>query len=375
MGIKNSRRNILTRARQQILVSELNDTSARLAIRNLQHGMAKIIYVMDEIDPKSNINFYGSLDFTITKSEERWGAGFAYGGLIDISTNERIIFPEIRPNSCGTIVGSLREDISENEVISRIEKVQIDSGTSNWDYGRKNHFINLYRSKQTGKQVFIIHGCPSRLKSDGDHGEGLYLERSKYWKENSETINTPVGDIVVLLEDKADKYWNNYQRYEQYSKDERSLIAQKIFGDFTLICNESHEGMRSMHQYILGCHAALEYSEVFPIMTTIGKPAYLVGIDEISEINNVTPHGIKALIPHGTGYDLHMDDPEIEVILSESGQRLFQLKKLDRGGTEVYRNFAHVPFKHRSPNLVDTWKERGFFNICDTLEPLIFTKF
>ncbi len=363
-----ARQNLLSAARARLHIRHELDVTGVIAAQNACVGIGKIIHALEYLGIRGDVNFVASLDFTITRHAGRWGSGFSYGGALEVTTDgNAIAFPEIRPNTCGTILGVMNTIISTTELISRVCDAR-NARTGSFDYSRKNHFINVYRSTTTDKRVFIIHGCPGNVRLDTVDGPGLYLETSNYWRARALSIDTPLGPLQPLVGEHAVAYWENYQRCEANSKADRLAIAKVIFDDFEVMANHTHEGMLAPQVYLHGCHAAATADLVFPVMSSMGEPAFLVSRDVESPViwNNV------AVLPHGTGYSIQVPARNFEMRYISERDRIF----LGSGAAhqEAYSSFEEVPFIYRSNQHVHEWASRRMLSIRDVLLPEVFLK-
>lgn len=366
---------LLTRGRQNIFGIDQGDFSATVARRNLERGLGRMFSALDKIEKGAEARFFCSPDFTVTRNNKRWQAGIAYGGLLEVLSKRSIVFPDIRPNTCGTLTGKINEEITPKELTRRISRYCSAISSSEWDYGRKNHFVNMYTSKNSESKVFIIHGCPRSVRHDNGDNHGLYLDLSPSWLPLLQTFPTPLGNVSCLLDAAAKTYWHTYKKAEEFSMRSREELAIALFGDFELIANETHEGMTSEFTYILGCHAPTTTSAIFPLLTTLSDKAYLVKAKSINPCPS--PKGVLGLLPHGMGYVFPMEG-DVEIQIENNGQTLYVLtpsKGASDLGQIAFRGFEHVPFDYRSSNLVQEWECQQIFDIIDTLRPEISVKY
>ena len=368
MNNESARRDLLSTSRTRLHVTHDLDTTGRLAAENACVGIGKIVYALRHLGMRGDVRFVASLDFTITRHAERWGSGFSYGGALEIMIEgDAIAIPEVRPNTCGTIVGVPRDEISASELMRRVcDARHTRKGT--FDYSRKNHFVNVYRSSATGKPVFIIHGCPARVKFDGHEGPGLYLETSSYWDARAMLIMTPLGPLRPLVGDNAVAYWENYRRCEERSKADRLAVAKTIFDRYDLIADHTHEGMLAQHIYLHGCHAARTPEAVFPVMSSMGEPAFLVSRNARSP----TVGDNNAVLPHGTGYSIQVPARDFEMRYISDHDRVFFGHGAEHD--EAYSSFEDVPFTYRPNDIVSEWESQELLTIRDVLRPDLFMK-
>ena len=368
MGLEVTRQKLLSDARARLRVCHELDVTGRIAAANACVGIGKIVHALKYLGIRGEVNFVASLDFTITRHAGRWGSGFSYGGALEVAVEgEPIAIPEIRPNTCGTIVGRMNAAISTSELVRRVCDVR-NARVGTFDYSRKNHFINVYRSSISDERVFIIHGCPASVRSDTADGPGLYLESSNHWRKRAITIDTPLGSLQPLVGVHATEYWENYQRCEAKSKADRLTVARVVFGDFDIIADHTHEGMLTPQIYLHGCHAAPTSELVFPVMSSMGEPAFLVSRD----VESPSISSNIAILPHGTGYSIAVPARDFEMQYVSAHDRVF----LGRGATheEAYSSFDDVPFTYRPNQAVHEWANRRLLSIRDVLRAEVFLK-
>ena len=356
---------LLAEARDHVRLPVDLDVSGRIAAANLAYGMARLLSAVRTVAPQGRVVFTASPDFTITRTVKRWQKGYAYGGLFELEpAGLELAIPELRPNACGTLVGRLEKPLTAEAMIRRASRVRAESTDPVWDYSRRNHFIHLSlhrggKSPDGDEQIFIVHGCPARIRFDSEAGPGLDGLKSAYWRTRTEAIVTPLGEVTVLTGPDARFFWENFRRCEALSMQDRLETAERIFGRFEIIRNASHVGMSTPSSYYHGCHVDCGPDERYPVLTRPDAPAYLVtagGADR------------PAILPHGTGY--HLDLPEsLELVADASGNRpVFVMHDSASPGVQAYGDFASVPFSYRDPGLVALWEKQGLLVIRDTLD-------
>ena len=123
--------------------------------------------------------------------------------------------------------------------------------------------------------MFIVHGAGDELRDDNQRGYGLYYYRSKKLEEITEKIDTPFGKIRFLTGKKAINYYEQYKFVEDFSKKRRIEFAKRLFGDFKIISNETHQGLANINTMLLGCHS-IKDNKILPLALRGDLPAYLV---------------------------------------------------------------------------------------------------
>ncbi len=290
------------------------------------------------------------------------------------------------------LVGGLNELPSYEKLIQRIhevlnEDIKIDGIPIEWDFGRGNHFIDLFNvRKLDGSDLppyaFLIHSGNQELKGDNPKGTGLYYHKSKLLQEIAECIKTPFGDIYVLLDKDVESYWKFYIYADSFSKKRRLTAAKEIFDDFTEIANVTHQGLLNKNEVLLGISNSLEES-LLPIGTRAGLPSFLVtGKENLSEenIENLgftrrsqelgVYHRLKNanIVPHGTGYTF----PEILSVLEVKeieGKRYFVVDMQNAVGQKIIDNPREIPYTFRGQAVILRSLELGLCEITARLMP------
>ena len=323
----------------------MDDGSSKLAVANSKYGLAKIHYAQQSLGFEPNACFIATPDQTITRNDYRWNFGSTYGGkYVWGKGNDKIIFPDLKPNSCGIIVGALNELPNEKEIIERVIGLRNDETYLNdikikWDFEKSNHFIDIYEKKlvtpnkemeeensvqfnnaqnkiENYKYFFMIHCSAPEMKKVSP---GMYIDDSKELQNMCEVISTPFGDCNVLLDDSAVKYYDFCKKANDFSQQRRVLAGEKIFGDFEVISNANHQGMlNDMNSILLGAQSTKDFP-LLPIVLKADAIAYLaMGLPNFSE-EQIEENGWSKraehrelsstilnsnIMPHGGGYAL-----------------------------------------------------------------------
>ena len=203
------REEYLSRAKNHLFMTGINDNGMKLCIANMVYGIAKIHFLQEKLGLKADATFISTPDATITRNVERWKNGFSYGGKIEWGdgTSELMIL-DILPNACGMLVGGLEE---LPEIENLIDKITILSAKSSdikvngikvvWDFDKGNHFIDVFKVRNIlgiedfPPYMFIVHGAGDELRDDNQKGYGLYYYRSKRLENIAEKMDTPFGKI------------------------------------------------------------------------------------------------------------------------------------------------------------------------------------
>lgn len=386
---------LLTRAEAHMFSTGLRDGATHLCRANMKYGLAKIQWVQERLGLKSDATFISTPDMTISRNAARWKSGFGYGGKVTWGDGDlELIILDVKPNTCGMLVGGLDRLPDSSELVYKINKLkdrkeEIDGIEIQWDFHISNHFIDLFWVKPLGEvkfseYVFIIHSAARELRGDNRKGFGLYYDGSQILRDMAERFDTPFGPLHVLTSSRAKEYYEFYCYAEEYSKQKRILAAEALFGEFELVSNEAHQGLVNMNEILLGCHLLHEKDPecVFPFVLRADLPAYLVkGKPNLGE-NDIEALGFtrrakavgvynrlkKAnIIPHGSGYSLP-DLLDVCRVLEYDDHRYFEVDLLNDRGKEVLSDVREIPYTYRGRQVVLKTLE---LNMCELVAKLL----
>ena len=156
-----------------------------------------------------------------------------------------------------------------------------------------------------------------------------------------------------------------------------------MFGEFTKISNETHQGLINMNEIVLGCHYLRDEAVLYPLTLRGDLPAYLVRGNP-----NLLPENIEVLgfekranrlgvydrllnanvIPHGGGYVLP-DTLTVNRVIEVDGDRYFEVEMQNDRGQKVISEVRELPFEYRGRTVVLRAMELGLIDIAAKLIP------
>lgn len=405
-----SDKELLRFAAQRIFSLGLRDLSSALSYENMCYGLGKMIYALDSAD----VYCVFGPDATITRNVERWNSGFGYGAVIRWP-DEKIFFPEIKPNSCGMLLVRLDELPSKEALIRRVSEVNnsslyLDGIRLRPDFGKGNHFFEFYKpigvSPDIGETIpedaayAIIHGSAQEKKD-----EFYNLSESGEW------VNTPLGKICVLTEDTAEEYYRRWLEFDDFSKRRRIVLAEAVLGDCEVVSNVTHQGLFGRGEARLGCHNTLngccsssgDCDCIFPIALRWDHPVYLfkgkrnlsdeaiamAGFRERAEALGLLD-GLRNIniLPHGGGYRINLQYSSIKIVRTDAGNHfvlsdvkpisrideIMKKKRVSSLGEMIVMNPRELPFDYRGRSVVQKVLEYDLATPVAKLQPLMTLK-
>ncbi len=382
-------------AREHIFALGINDSGTELCITNMCYGLAKIHHLQSQLGLKPDATFIGSPDMTITRNTYRWQSGFGYGGLLSWGSGEEdLVILDSKPNACGMLVGGLERLMPAPRILEKMEKfkdsIEILGDTEvKLDFGRGNHFINLFSVKRSKLElppyIFVLHGAGGEFRQDNPKGFGLYWDQSPRLMELADTITTPWGELRVLTGPQAEDYYNFYCFAEEFSRQRRLLVAERLFDAFQVISNENHQGLISKNAILLGSHSfESENDTLYPVMLRADLPGYLLHgkknlkIEQLEKLGfhhramslGVNERLINAnLLPHGGGY--YFPDLEgVKNIHNLNSSRFFELELKDSPGTKILSGVREIPYTYRGQEVIEKTVELELGEVAAILQPI-----
>lgn len=395
------KKELLEKARKHCFFVGLNDSGAELCKINTPYGIAAIQYLQEKLGLAAKAAFISSPDMTITRNVSRWKSGLGYGGklLWGDGTDELIIL-NAKPNACGMLVGGIDKIPEIDTLIKRLHEMEADTQVIEgipveWDFYKSNHFIDLFEVKQVAgdappvpKYAFVLHGSAGELRKDNKTGVGIYYDKSKILAETAQKMETPFGTVHYLTGEKARDYYRQYNFVQDFAHKKRSLAGRILFGEYTEICNETHQGLVSMNSMVLGCHHLKNSGALFPVTLRPDLPAYLV-----RGVPNYSPDTIEVLgfesrarklgvydyllnadiLPHGGGYVLP-DILSANRVIEVNGSRYFEVEMQNDRGKQIISEVHELPYEYRGRTVILRSIEIGSLEIVFKLIPRFVLK-
>lgn len=395
------RETALQRAREHIFSMAVSDAAADLCAANLAFGLAKIHFAQSHFGFPADASFIGTPDMTITRNSGRWRAGIGYGGRLSWGDGDRdLVVLDVKPNTCGMLMGGLRERPDAAALTKRLHQLQhhqvtIKGVPIEWDFGTGNHFIDVFETDDSspGRDLppyaFVVHASGAELRAESSYGPGLYWDDSAEWQRRCEVLETPWGPLHLLRGDEARQYIDLYWETDDFAMQRRMLAAESLFGDFEVLGNINHQGLLNDNEVLLGCQTTkVPENHLLGVMVRADRPAFL-----LKGLPNLTDERIDALgfreraerwglldrlrdanvIPHGAGYSLpHLS--RVRRVIEISNTRYFELERAGQNDTQIISEPRDLNWGYRDESVVDRTVECGLGEVAAKLNPLFVLK-
>lgn len=384
----------LRRAEEHVFSTGVGDSGAGLGLLNMRYGLAKVHWVQERLGMPPDATFVSAPDVTVTRNEARWKSGFGYGGTLAWGDGDReLVILDAKPNACGMIVGGLERLPDRIELLERVHELrasnaEIDGIPADWDFGESNHFIDLFRVEPADGEdlppyVFLMHFAGNELRGETTQGPGLYWDRSPALRERMVVHDTPFGPLRTLEGGFAREYLAFYHRAERFVQDRRLYAADRLFDDYTLINNDTHQGLLHLNRMVLGCYRFEDTDRLYPLGLRPDVPAYLMrgrpnlgpkAIEQLGFGPRARRLGVEDrvagahILPHGGGY-VFPDFREVTRVHELNGDRYFEVKPTTGQGHQILDQVRHLPFEYRDGSVLRRTLELEMAEVAARLVP------
>jgi len=398
------KKDLLARAKQYIFSTGLNDGTSKLCKANMKYGLAQFHIIQEKYGLEPNATFISSPDETISRNAYRWNSGLGYGGRITWGNgNDKLVFLNTKPNHCGILVGGLERLPEIYDIIEGIDEIKskilyYDNIKIDWDYGISNHFINCFETKNLSNldfppYMFMIHGSAPEFRDDS-YGIGLYIDKSKTLKSMAIEESTIFGKQYILLDTEAKEYLEFNYKASEFSNMKRRIIADNLFQDYEIVCNQPHQFLKDYNNMYLGSNCTdmdsdiIKY-DIFPTTLRADIAAYLFkGKQNFSETTLKNMNFIKRaeklglsdllrnanVLPHGSGVEL-LNIKNVNKIFEYKNQRYFECElKSKTRGIQIIRDVTNLEFEYRGRSVVLKTLQLGLGDLIVRLKPIFSLK-
>ena len=389
---------LLEQARSYVFSLGLGDIGSKLCRANIIYGLSKIQYMQKELGMEPNATFISGPDETISRNRVHWQDGFGYGGRITWgSGKENLIVLNVLVNACGMILGGLNEEPDVKDLIRRLnalheEDAYIDDLKIDWDLGKSNHFVDIFKVQATAEESFpeygfVIHSGAPEVKGENPKGMGLYYHKSKTIMEMCKKIKTPYQNIYYLEGDDAKKYYEFFQFARQFSENRRFYAAEKLFDDHTIISSTMHQTMPNMNEILLGTHDVTN-ADYFPVTLRADRPAFIMkpkpnlsdrAIEFLDFKNRAEELGLldrlknANILPHGGGYTFPFMK-NVKKVMDIDGTRYFTISMAKSSSKKVLADLREIQFRYRDEKVIQRALELDLGQVAARLKPLYVLK-
>ncbi|MFJ6841959.1 hypothetical protein ACIQRE_04720 [Streptomyces griseoluteus] len=267
------------------------------------------------------------------------------------------------------LVAEIDDAVTADQLTVRIERLRrrmpaLEGMPVQWDLGRKNHFLSVYRSS-AGRRIAVMHCSLPEGRADGTLGMGHDLQESQLLRKLVTTLDTPEGPFGFFYDDAASKVLRQAEKYALLALRKRELICRALFKDCLILSNENHMRLLDDNAMQFGSYASSTPMEHLPLMVGPGRRAYLIHTEHPVETHGRTVF----LTPHGTG--ARASRPGTVEFDAEAGRHFIT----DDTGRRHFRRLTEIFDDHQDDSTVLAPEYEQFYRVRETLTPQIETKF
>lgn len=321
----------------------INDETQKNVMKQLE-GTEKLLgKVASKLsNKKKNATIYAMPDLGIAQNGTRMMGGFFTGACYTWNSDIPFIPIDATINVCGTAVYKLNKNITNEEFISKLNKVMNDRNTyldfvnkylpSNvlksidvsdsskffWNYNKGNHFVIFAESNGDGElekgQYMIVHASAIEFKKDNLQ-YGLYPVKDNWFYDDIqvEYDENHKRYIRYITGEKATRFYEIATFLKDFNKIRNRYFCQSVLGDLieSEIINISHYGMPTINSVCIG--SQWEQTD-YTLLTAPGNDIFLVhpNIDKCNQNSVSIDEKNLTLTPHGCGVRMNNSNDNIE---------------------------------------------------------------
>ena len=348
----------------------LTDNSAMLARDILKRGTSNLEYVLQKVCGGNDFVYVACPDFSISLRQRRLILGLPIGGYVRWNSDYRFFPLELDVNSCGVHVLELGtefdEDLFQHQLFSlkdRLDKEELVLGGAKlkWNFSRRNHFINVYRSDE-GVYYMVAHSSGETTLFDWENLHRLF---------DVKHIELDGHPMPYILGDDVDQYYSIAKVENEFFFKRHSFLFDILLGEgnYKTVYADQHFGMINQGEILMGCSKLLP-NTVFPLLTRPFEDLVVAKILSPPQSIIEATNGY-ALVPHGLGMTVPTE--VIDITPSRHGEGYVNVT-FENGSKMVTDTLEYVGIGYRAPEVVSEMSRKVGFEVIKTLKGVLFTK-
>ncbi len=348
----------------------LDDNSAVLAREILKRGTSNLEYVLQKVCGGNDFIYVACPDFSISLRQRRLILGLPIGGYVRWNVDYRFFPLELDVNSCGVHVLELGtefdEDAFQNALFSLKESLDkkelvLEEITLKWNFSRRNHFINVYKSEE-GIYYMVAHSSGETTLFDWENLHRLF---------DVKHIELNGRNMPYILGNDVDQYYATAKVENEFFFKRHAFLFDILLGKgkYKTVYADQHFGMINQGEILMGC-SKLSPNTVFPLLTRPFEDLVVAKISNPPQSVVEATSGF-ALVPHGLGMTVPKEITDIAP--SQHGEGYVNVT-FSNGSKMVTDTLEYVGVGYRSPEVVPEMSKKVGFEVVKTLKGVLFTK-
>jgi hypothetical protein len=237
------------------------------------------------------------------------------------------------------------------------------------------------------RALFIMHSSGHEHRGPTARGPGLYVDESEELRRAAELHETPWGTLSILRGDVAREWFEFVKVVQAFNLARREAFARALFGDFTVVKNATHQGLRALGDVNIGCYvfepAETADGTLYPLTLSPTLPAYLVApqpnlteqtVERLGWAERAARLGVLDrlvgldVLPHGGGYTYPQFTGVARVHERGPDRRAFELLRADGGPAELVEDVRALRYGYRGMEILDRTVALGLARPVHTLD-------
>lgn len=348
----------------------LSDNSAVLAREILKRGTSNLEYVLKKVCGGDDFVYVACPDFSISLRQRRLILGLPIGGYVRWNADYRFFPLELDVNSCGVHVLELGtefdEDSFQQALFSLKDKLNkgelvLDGIKLKWNFSRRNHFINVYKSTD-GIYYIVVHSSGETTLFDWENLHRLF---------DVKHIELNGRKMPYILGDDVDHYYSTAKVENEFFFKRHTFLFNILLGEgkYKTVYADQHFGMINQGEILMGC-SKLSPNTVFPLLTRPFEDLVVAKVSNPPQSVLNATNGF-ALVPHGLGMTVPCN--VLDITPASHGEGYVNVI-FSNGSKMITDTLEYVGVGYRSPEVITEMSGKVGFDVVKTLKGVLFTK-
>ena len=269
----------------------LNDSTQQMLLPHLKITEDLLARVATKLSGrKMSAEITAMPDLGIAHNCTRMMGGFFTGARYVWESTVPFIPVDSTVNVCGTAVFKLKNEISIQEFLKRVEVVLADKTQYTWNYTNGNHFISLCKSNgEYGTEsgyYMVVHASANEFKNGP---KGLYPNLDVWYYDDIQTeyLEGTSRYLRYIAGTSAERFYEIAKMLISFNEERNRYFIRNVLQEYLdkEVLSIQHYGMPNNHTVCIGSHWE---PTPYTLLTAPGRPIFIV---EPGKNYDGSPHG------------------------------------------------------------------------------------
>lgn len=269
----------------------LKDPTQQMLLTHLKITEELLVRVASKLSGKEMFAEITAMpDLGIAHNCTRMMGGFFTGARYVWDSTIPFIPVDSTVNVCGTAVFKLKDEISVQEFLQRVETELADQTRYKWNYTNGNHFISLCKSNgEYGTEsgyYMVVHASANEFKNGP---QGLYPNSDVWYYDviQTEYLEGTSRYLRYISGTPAERFYEIAKMLISFNEERNRYFIKNVLREYLdkEVLSIQHYGMPNSKTICIGAHWQ---PTAYTLLTAPGRPIFIV---EPGKNYDGSPHG------------------------------------------------------------------------------------